>query len=116
MGKNGDNITCPVKALLDYLRLRGQKEGPLFMWNDGSPLQKPQFNKVVRTVLTQAKLPTKKFAGQSFRIGAATTAASAGLEDSTPQTLGRCKSYLLYIRFKPRCLVAVSTALARCAI
>ena len=26
MGKTGDDI-CPVKALLDYLRLRGQKEG-----------------------------------------------------------------------------------------
>ena len=32
---------CPVKALFDYLRLRGQKKG---MWKNGSPLQKPQFN------------------------------------------------------------------------
>ena len=34
MGKTGNDI-CPVKALLDYLRLRGPKEGPLFMWKDG---------------------------------------------------------------------------------
>ena len=35
------------------MRLRGSKAGPLFVWKDGSPLQKPQFN------LTQAKLPAK---------------------------------------------------------
>ena len=42
MEKTGDD-TCPVKALLDYLSLSGQKEGPLLMWKDGSPLQKPQY-------------------------------------------------------------------------
>lgn len=117
MGKTGDDI-CPVTALLHYLRLRGGKAGPLFIWQDGSPLQKPQFNKAVRLALTQAKLPAEKFAGHSFRIGAATTAASAGLEDSTIQTLGRWKSssYLLYIRLEPRHLAAVSSALARCTV
>ena len=117
MGKIGDDI-CPVKALLDYLRLRGPKEGPLFMWKDGSPLHKPQFSKAVRAALTQAKLPADKFGGHSFRIGAATTAAAAGLEDSTIQTLGRWKSssYLLYIRLEPRCLAAVSSTLAKCVV
>ena len=117
MGKTGDDV-CPVKALLHFLRLRGSKAGPLFVWKDGSPLQKPQFNKAVKLALTQAKLPAEKFAGHSFRIGAATTAASAGLEDSTIQTLGRWKSssYLLYIRLEPRRLAAVSPALARCAL
>ena len=112
MGKTDDDI-CPVKALLHYLRLRGPRSGPLFTWKDGSPLQKPQFNKAVRTALTQAKLPADKFAGHSFRIGAATTAASAGLEDSTIQTLGRWKSssYLLYVRLEPRHLAAVSSTL-----
>ena len=87
MGKSstGDDI-CPVKALPDYLRLRGQNEGPLFVWKDSSPLQKPQFNRAVRTALIQAKLPSKKDIYIYFllvtvlRIGAATTAASAGLE------------------------------------
>ena len=111
MGKAGDDI-CPVKALLDYLRLRGQKEDPLFMWKDGLPLQKPQFNKLA------VKLPAEKFAGHSFRIGAATTAASAGLEDSTIQTLGRWKSssYLLYIGLEPRRLAGVSATLAKCVV
>ena len=87
-----------MKALLHFLRLRGLKVGPLFIWQDGTPLQKPQFTKAVKLALTQAQLPAKKFAGHSFRIGAATTAASAGLEDSTIQTLGcwKSSSYLLY--------------------
>ena len=67
MGKTGDDI-CPVKALLHFLRLRGSKAGPLFIWQDGTPLQKPQFNKAVKLALTQAQLPAEKFAGHSFRV------------------------------------------------
>ena len=81
MGKTRNDI-CPVKALLDYLKLRGPKEGSLFMWKDGSPLQKPQCNKAVKMALTQAKLPANKF------VRVATTVAFAGMEDSTIQILG----------------------------
>ena len=72
----------------------------------------------MRAALTQAKLPAKKFADHSFRIDAATTAASAGLEDSTIQTLKRWKSssYFFYIRLEQRRLASVSATLAKCVV
>ena len=87
LGKTGDDL-CPIMALLDYLTRRGDKPGALFQWQDGTLLSKTQFVEAVRQALTEAHLPAQDYAGHSFRIGAATTAAMAGLEDSTIQTLG----------------------------
>ena len=117
IGKTDDDI-CPVSALISYLTLRGNKPGPLFQWEDGSPLSKPKFVKEVRAALMAAKLPAKNFAGHSFRRGAATTAAMVGIQDSTIQTLGRWKSsaYLLYIKTHPKTLAQVSPVLSKCPI
>lgn len=117
IGSTGDDI-CPVSALLRYLQARGKHPGPLFMEENGQPLTKAKFISGIRAALTEARLPAKDYAGHSFRIGAATTAAAAGLEDSLIRTLGRWKSssYLLYIRIDPRQLAAVSSSLANCSI
>ena len=90
-------------AMLSYLKVRGSHPGPLFCWQSGSPLSKSNFVDKVRSALTKANLPADNFAGHSFRIEAATTAASAGICDSSIQSLGRWKSnaYLLYIRTSP---------------
>ena len=113
IGRTGDEI-CPVTALLRYLAVRGDGPGPLFIQANGKPLTKARFVTEVRAALTKAKFPAQSYAGHSFRIGAATTAAAAGLEDSLIQTLGRWKSaaYLLYVRIDPHRLAAVSPSLA----
>ena len=83
---------CAVQALLEYLSLRGREPGPLFLWSDRKPVTKTRLVEEVRLALRGAGLPEKKFAGHSFRIGAATTASAAGVEDSTIKALGRWKS------------------------
>lgn len=115
IGKTGDDL-CPILAMLNFLKVRGSHPGPLFCWKSGSPLSKSSFVKSVRSALTTANLPADNFAGHSFRIGAATTAASAGICDSSIQSLGRWKSnaYLLYIRTEPQKLARVSASMSVC--
>ena len=102
MGRTNDNL-CPVTALLSYLVHQGDHPGPLFQWDNHTPLSKSKFVDHVRHALLAANVPAHLYTGHSFRIGVATIAASAGIEDSTIQTLGRWKSsaYLLYIRLEP---------------
>ena len=54
----------------------------------------------MRSALDVIGLDQTVFSGHSFRSGAATAAAQAGLSDSTIQTLGRWNStaFLSYIR------------------
>ena len=117
IGRTGDDI-CPVTALLAYLARRGPQPGALFICDDGSPLLKSRFVEEVRSALTKAGLPAQDYAGHSFRTGAATTAATVGIQDSAIQILGRWKSssYQLYIRTAPQHLAAVSARLSSCRI
>ena len=117
LGKTVDDL-CPIMALLDYLTRWGDKPGALFQWQDGTPLSKTQFVEAVRQALTAAHHPGQDYAGHSFRNGAATMAAMAGLKDSIIQTLGRWKSvsYQLYIRMYPHQLATLSSSLSTCNI
>ena len=109
-----NNSLCPVAALLAYLSIRGTNPGLLFHFNDNTPLTKPRFTAKFRELLKKSGFNDAEYAGHSFRIGAATTAAAKGVEDSLIQTLGRWKSsaYLSYIRIPPSNLAAMSQILA----
>ena len=104
---------CPVKAILSYLVLRGNRPGPLFVFTDGTPLSRTRLVVAVRGALQSRGVEAGDFSGHSFRIGAATAAAEVGLEDSLIQTLGRWKSdaFRRYIRTSRETLISVSAQL-----
>ena len=95
---------CPVGAVLAYVAARGDCQGPFSLSSSVSPLTKPTFVAELRKIPMALGLPDVKYAGHSFWIGAATSAALARVEDSTIQLLGRWQSvaFLRYIRTPPR--------------
>lgn len=90
---------CPVLALKQYLALPHQGLGPLFTYK-GRSFTKSFFAKLLKDVLDFLHLDTLLYTGHSFRIGAATAAASRGVPDQVIKSLGRWKSdaYKQYIR------------------
>ena len=113
MGRTGNSL-CPVAALLGFLSIRPAGVGPLFTFQDGSPLTRERFVKEVRVALTTAQIDHRAYSGHSFRIGAATMAAQAGLPAYLIKMLGRWNSeaYQQYIRTPRETLAAVSQAIA----
>ena len=91
MGRTNTEL-CPVAAILAYVAIRPSSPGPFFITKDGSPLTRTQLVAAVRQALSAAGLDTSGYSGHSFRIGAATSAARIGLEDSLIKTLGRWES------------------------
>lgn len=96
-----------------YLTMRGNKDGPLFLFQDGRPLSRATLKEWLRKILSEAGIPGT-FSSHSFRIGAATVAARNGVPDHLVQALGRWTSnaYLLYIRTPAQALAQLSGQLA----
>ena len=80
MGRTGDTL-CLVAALLAYLAHHPSTEGPLILLQFGDSLSRHKLVTAVRQVLSSAGLDVSRFNGHSFRVGAATAAAEAGLAD-----------------------------------
>ena len=100
-------------ALLAYLAVRGPTDGPLFLKKDRTAITWEWLISRLRDGLSACGIDSKAYAGHSFRIGAATTAAEKGIEDSTIM-LGRWKSeaFQLYVRTPREALAAISGRLA----
>ena len=62
--------------------------GGLFCTAAGAPLTKARFVELVRLALMRAGVAVAGYSGHSFSIGVSTTAAQAGISDSTIQALG----------------------------
>ena len=114
LGPTGTTI-CPVQAMRAYLQVRGPSPGALFRFESGSPLTRVALVEHLHRALQQSGFEATSYNGHSFRIGAATTAAKCGIEDSMIQTLGRWKraAYLAYIKIPRQQLAAVSRQLLK---
>lgn len=92
---------CPVKAMVEYLKVRGHLPGPLFLFH-GMPVRRSYFTSSLHKLLKYLKYNTDLYKTHSFRIGAATTAIARGLSADQVKLMGRWKSdaYKSYIRVK----------------
>ena len=106
---------CPVLSMAAYLAIRSADPGPLFIFQDGTPLSRERLVKAVRSALLQCNIDPAQYNGHSFRIGAATAAAACGIPEATIKMLGRWKSsaYTLYIQTPRSELATISQSIAR---
>ena len=107
----------PVTAVLSFVARRPHLQGPLFIHEDGSPLTRSHLVKQVRQALSQKGIDVSRYSGHSFRIGAATTAATiaaaVGIPEATIKMLGCWESTanLRYIRTPREQLIPISASL-----
>ena len=94
--------TCPVRAMTCYHNLVRHTDAADQVFKVGrfQPLAPNTVNEVLCYLLQQGGINQANYASHSFRIGAATTAAAAGIPAWLIKTLGRWSSnaYMTYIR------------------
>ncbi len=100
MVPNSDAEVCPVSAYRDYIQLRGSDHAPFFAFPGGIPISRRCFTDQLKLSLQWAGYSPNHYKGHSFRIGAASTAASMGISDERIQLMGRWRSdaFRKYIR------------------
>ena len=79
----------PCGRRIGICRSAWRPPGTIFSIIVDVALTKPTFVAELRKILMALASRTSTMRGHSFRIGAATSAALAGVEDSTIQLLGR---------------------------
>ena len=114
LGKSGSTL-CPVFAILSYLAVRPNTKGALLVRADGSPLTRDQFVRLVKMALSAANIDASAYSGHSFRIGAASAAAAAGVPAYFIKALGRWESeaYHVYIRTPREALASVAQVISQ---
>lgn len=99
-----NSVISPYEPLAAYLSHRYASNStafdPLFLTETGNIATRHWFSQHFRAVLCLSGIPPIRFSIHSFRIGAASSAARAGVSDHKIQILGRWSSraYLSYIR------------------
>ena len=114
VGRTREDL-CPVAAVLAYMSLQGPSEGSLFRFKDGRPLTRQRLVSKMRELTQRIGIDDQEYSSHRFHIGAATTAACRGIQDSLIETMNHRESvaYKLYVRTLQEQLVAVVSTLAR---
>lgn len=80
---------CPISGMVAYRNSRPFPSDSLSPYKCGAFLTWEKFTRETRLLIIKKSLNSTEFAGRSFRIGAATAAASAGLPPWLIKVLGR---------------------------
>lgn len=92
---------CPVLHVSRYLSLRGNAQGPLFVFPGSSQaVSTAFFNAQLRASVTAASLDKFHITSHSFRIGRACDLMEQGMNESNIKVMGRWNSdaYKSYVR------------------
>jgi len=79
--------TCAVKALCEWIQIRGNEPGPLFGFRSGRTVER-----IIRRAISLSGLDPKPYSGHSLRAGFITEAIRRGLSDSEIMGTTRHKS------------------------
>ena len=112
---SGDTTLCAVTALDALVAATGRTEGPLFCLQSRVTLSRQRLTALIRELAAHSGVATAHYSSHSFRIGAASAAAAAGLPEWRIQALGRWSSdcYRRYVRLADTESDNVAVALAR---
>ena len=80
---------CRIQLLIDYLALRGNRAGALFINQAGTPVARETFASQLPEAVRLCGLDPSRYKGHSFRIGAASHAAAQSMSDAQIRILGR---------------------------
>lgn len=114
------HAVCAVCALktnlkIQHARPRSTPSDPLFQLSSGLPLARSDLTTFLSMLLRLVGLDPQHYSGHSFRIGGATSATIAGLNDYEIKLLGRWSSdcYKRYIRSPLSLFLNVAPRIAR---
>lgn len=106
----GDDISvCPIMAVARFVEIRPTVPGPLFVHFGGDPLTRYQFNALLKKGISAIGLSPSCFSPHSFRIGAATAAASNGVPIDVIKNMGRWQSHAVKLYIRPHRVLSLQS-------
>ena len=105
-----DSLLCAVTAMQHYFQFVALPRGPLFIFQSGRLFTRATVTSLLCDAAHHAGLPFHSLKGHSSCIGAASSAAAAGLPDWLIKVMGRWSSdcYQLYIRTPKQVLLSAA--------